>query len=493
MKLLASPGRVLSRRSLTTGVPIAFSKRLPSERILCQQWVVHQALEIHEEAKRLHLAHFLHDLYEVGSTDCHMDETEAPALDPEAIQAISVVVEPEALQLDMEKLSAAGLHAMLQHFMQGGRLHTATLLTILQEAAQLLGEAPSVSRVACPPQGHVTIVGDLHGSLGDLMQVLEYTGMPGGHNVLIFNGDFIDRGQSGVEVLAVLLTLKLLYPDFVYLNRGNHEDSQLAKVYDFHAEVTRKYPDAANAVYDAASVVFAHLPVCAVIPGQAFVVHAGLPGDQDLTLADIEALERTYTIRTVCRKGQVKGAKLIEDLVWSDPDPVQNGTKRNKARNAGCLYGRDVVRSWLKALDLKYLVRSHQCVQQGFQELDCGEGYKVFTVFSVSNYPNKRGTNRGAILRFNGDGSMPMVIQYSTDEVSELDLLRHNQRSLSQLVMGHKELLWQGFKAKAEGEPHISPEDWVAVMETEICAGKYYYRPHPNGVTLRVMLGIRPP
>jgi len=72
---------------------------------------------------------------------------------------------------------------------------------------------------------------------------------------------------------------------------------------------------------------------------------------------------------------------------------------------------------------------------------------------------------------------MPMVIQYSTDEVSELDLLRHNQRSLSQLVMGHKELLWQGFKAKAEGEPHISPEDWVAVMETEICAGNLAHLP----------------
>jgi len=190
--------------------------------------------------------------------------------------------------------------------------------------------------------------------------------MPGGHNVLIFNGDFIDRGQSGVEVLAVLLTLKLLYPDFVYLNRGNHEDSQLAKVYDFHAEVTRKYPDAANAVYDAASVVFAHLPVCAVIPGQAFVVHAGLPGDQDLTLADIEALERTYTIRTVCRKGQVKGAKLIEDLVWSDPDPVQNGTKRNK-----------VSTKWIVALATGLLLCQHR---HFFTNLSCGAAIPIAAV-----------------------------------------------------------------------------------------------------------------
>ncbi len=37
-------------------------------------------------------------------------------------------------------------------------------------------------------------------------------------------GDFVDRGAFGVEVMAVLLSLRLLYPDFVLLNRGNHED-----------------------------------------------------------------------------------------------------------------------------------------------------------------------------------------------------------------------------------------------------------------------------
>jgi hypothetical protein len=39
----------------------------------------------------------------------------------------------------------------------------------------------------------------------------------------VFNGDFADRGGQQVEVVALLFSLKVCFPDCVFLLRGNRE------------------------------------------------------------------------------------------------------------------------------------------------------------------------------------------------------------------------------------------------------------------------------
>ena len=58
----------------------------------------------------------------------------------------------------------------------------------------------------------------------DLMLVFEAGGPPA-ENVYIFNGDFVDRGEYGLELLITLICYAIIYPDSFILNRGNHEDS----------------------------------------------------------------------------------------------------------------------------------------------------------------------------------------------------------------------------------------------------------------------------
>lgn len=66
--------------------------------------------------------------------------------------------------------------------------------------------------------------------------------MPSTCNPYVFNGDYVDRGKKGLEVLLLLLSLHLTFPNTVFLNRGNHEDSVMNMRYGFSREVEAKYP-----------------------------------------------------------------------------------------------------------------------------------------------------------------------------------------------------------------------------------------------------------
>jgi serine/threonine-protein phosphatase 5 len=66
----------------------------------------------------------------------------------------------------------------------------------------------------------VNVVGDTHGQYHDVLKLLHLAGDPSATNWYVFNGDFVDRGAWGVEVLAVLMAWKLAHPKHVFLLRG---------------------------------------------------------------------------------------------------------------------------------------------------------------------------------------------------------------------------------------------------------------------------------
>lgn len=68
---------------------------------------------------------------------------------------------------------------------------------------------------------NITIVGDTHGQFHDVAAIFKEHGYPTNDNPYIFNGDFVDRGNQGIEIILTLFALKIANPDSIYLNRGN--------------------------------------------------------------------------------------------------------------------------------------------------------------------------------------------------------------------------------------------------------------------------------
>lgn len=101
------------------------------------------------------------------------------------------------------------------------------------------------------PKSTIYCWGDIHGDIASLLSVAQYLKATGviDENLIIKEkdtyiiscGDFVDRGEYGVEVIALLMVLKLRNPDNVFLVRGNHEDVSMNLSNGFAKEYNRKF------------------------------------------------------------------------------------------------------------------------------------------------------------------------------------------------------------------------------------------------------------
>ena len=87
----------------------------------------------------------------------------------------------------------------------------------------------------------------------------------------------MDRGYNSVETIEYLLLLKLKYPQYMTLLRGNHESRQITAVYGFHEEIMRKYGSfliIGNVnTWKYFTDLFDYLPIAAIIDNEVLCIH----------------------------------------------------------------------------------------------------------------------------------------------------------------------------------------------------------------------------
>ena len=197
-------------------------------------------------------------------------------------------------------------------------------------------ESKNVKRIA--------IVGDLHGDFAALLEALKIINCK--EDMVVFLGDYADRGKCGVEVIRKVSALKKQHPDQVFPLMGNHEDYTADGEPKFSpcsliAEAEAKVGLWERFFRGTFAPFVTSLPLSALVPGNALLVHGGV----SRKLTDIENLRSP-------------SKQLRRDILWSDP--FDGKGEQPNIRGAGVEFGWDVSASVCRLLGVERIIRSHQ-------------------------------------------------------------------------------------------------------------------------------------
>ncbi|XP_009322320.1 PREDICTED: serine/threonine-protein phosphatase with EF-hands 2 [Pygoscelis adeliae] len=415
--------------------------------------------------------------------------------------------------------------ALLEAFKQKQQLHARYVLNLLHETRKHLKQLPNISHVSTCYSEEVTVCGDLHGQLDDLFLIFYKNGLPSPSKSYVFNGDFVDRGKQSLEILLILFTFLLIYPKEVHLNRGNHEDHVVNLRYGFTKEVMQKYKVHGKKILKMIQNVFCWLPLATLIDQKVLIIHGGISDTTDLDMLEKIHRNKSQPAQTPSKANRLEFSKWVRqtvqeqiewcrrladisdseeeeeltcasavsltdldgpcwtrqeewkqilDILWSDPMP-QEGCRVNTVRGGGCYFGPDVTGKILEKYNLQFLIRSHECKQEGYEFC---HNRKVLTIFSASNY-YEIGSNRGAYVKL-GPDLVPHFVQYQANKMAHTLTMTQRIsrveesafRALREKLFAHTSALISAFKAyDKDNTGRITLSNWAMAVESVLHLG----------------------
>jgi len=189
--------------------------------------------------------------------------------------------------------------------------------------------------IQLPDQGKAVFIGDTHGDFDATEKVFRLYFKPG--YILVFLGDYVDRGAESRKNLEFLLKKKLEVPERIHLLAGNHEG--YCKVPFSPADFWESLSEEDYAFY---SEICNFFSFAAMSRNGVIGVH-GAPPDV-LTPEDINAIE-------ICSDHWFQ-------LTWGD---FAEGAGELTGNHSGRpLFGKDYFKRTMKQLGMNVLIRSHQ-------------------------------------------------------------------------------------------------------------------------------------
>lgn len=296
------------------------------------------------------------------------------------------------------------------------------ILNLARQAGRRFEREPRVLQLESPAY----VFGDTHGNLEDLHFFSDHIwklGISLTAGQLVFLGDYVDRGQSSLEVVAYLLALKCLEPQKVWMLRGNHETRDVNGWEEHYGDRSflwqckhRFGDELGPVVWEGVNACFDRLPLCAVIDEEIVCLHGGMPrrpppgprpfcadADSKTRLELLNMVPSVITINPPDNSIDADLQQMASECLWSDPAVEEQEPDLNEEgygeslRGGGTVcFGHAAIKGFLEETGCAFIVRAHEAHAHG---VSLSKGAKVFTVFSTSkDHHQGRQASCGCIL-----------------------------------------------------------------------------------------------
>jgi hypothetical protein len=209
------------------------------------------------------------------------------------------------------------------------------------------------------------IIGDLHGSFATFVRLLLRFKIMGvfddmciiqpKYNI-IFLGDIIDRGVYGFEIMIIILLLKLINPNNIFVNRGNHEEKDINYKNGFRDHIMMQFNS--DNIFDLFNSSFVYSHSALLIHNNLsnkyiYLAHGGLPLTPTGELYDSWIDKKNKIILNSEISNNINQSNSIR---WSDfyggYDTLEVGTR-------GYTIGKKIIDS-AKQNNIELIIRAHQ-------------------------------------------------------------------------------------------------------------------------------------
>ncbi len=229
---------------------------------------------------------------------------------------------------------------------------------------------------------NLVVIGDIHGDIESLQKILNEfkweSYLESEENLLIFLGDYIDRGFYSLEVILCICKLKCLFPNNVFFLRGNHEAYHYFPFssFSFPTELRTKFGSKGNDFYFEVIIpFFDSLYGFCEIESFALLLHGGLPVIDDCNFF------KNYKFHL---SDLSKRKDLLEEILWNDPRELVDNNWQYSNRGLGKYFGMNISDLWLEQTHCKNVIRGHEPCK-GYKINHHG---KITTLFSSKQpYP----------------------------------------------------------------------------------------------------------
>jgi protein phosphatase len=256
------------------------------------------------------------------------------------------------------------------------------------EAFRVIGEAEeklSGPLLASRDERRVIIVGDTHGAAEVTHTVLDKFWDDA--DLVVFLGDYVDRGKQSVENLGLIASRLLEDPNRTIMLRGNHESPLTNLSYGFAEEVEEKLgPDA----YDKFKEFFQAMPY-AVVVNDYLCLHGGIA----------KGLDNVSEIAGLPRPDVNPDDPIAFQLLWNDPRDMIEDFLPSIRGDGAYYFGSEATTKFLRTNSLKGIIRGHEVVD-GFRDDMNG---RVITVFTSRYHGGKAG-----VLILDGDKMEKIIV-----------------------------------------------------------------------------------